>query len=100
MKWFWKYVFPALFGLAVYATIRVVNDTTTREKFWERSWKINVIEIVLVTLFAYVFTGIIDYFMGKFKQQKKLPTTQNVLKEFATLFLVSFILCNVLLFVV
>jgi hypothetical protein len=37
MKWFWKYVFPGLFGLAVYTTIRVVNDTTTGEKFWEES---------------------------------------------------------------
>jgi hypothetical protein len=74
MKWFWKYVFPGLFGLAVYTTIRVVNDTTTGEKFWERKWQVNAIEILLVMGYAYLFNKIVLHFVNKFNQRRRLPT--------------------------
>jgi sensor histidine kinase YesM len=98
MKWFWKYVFPGLFGLAVYTTIRVVNDTTTGEKFWERKWQINAIEIILVVCYAYLFNKIVLYFVNKFNQRQRLPVASDVLKEFITLFIVSFLATNPLLF--
>ena len=98
MKRFWKYVFPGLFGLAVYTTIRVVNDTTTGEKFWERKWQINTIEVILVVGYAYLFNKIVLYFVNKFKQRQRLPTAIDILKEFITLFLVSFLATNPLLF--
>jgi two-component system LytT family sensor kinase len=98
MKRFWKYVFPGLFGLAVYTTIRVVNDTTTGEKFWERKWQINTIEVILVVGYAYLFNKIVLYFVNKFNQRQRLPTASDILKEFITLFLVSFLATNPLLF--
>ncbi len=100
MKWFWKYVFPGLFGLAVYITIRVVNDTTTGEKFWERKWQVNAIEIILVICYAYLFNKIVLYFVNKFNQRQQLPTASDVLKEFSLLFVVSFLATNPLLFFV
>ncbi|HEY8897205.1 MAG TPA: histidine kinase [Niastella sp.] len=98
MKSFWKYIFPGLFGLTVYATIRVLNDTSTGEKFWQRYWQINAIEIGLVVAYAYLFNRITIYFVNKFNQRKQLPTTGNVLKEFTMLFLVCFLATNPLLF--
>src|SRR3954468_24987044 len=100
MKWFWKYVFPGLFGLAVYATIRIVNDTTTGEKFWERKWQINAIEIIIVVGYAYLFNKSVLYFVNKFNRRQQLPTASDVVKEFLTLFVVSFLLTNPLLFLV
>jgi two-component system LytT family sensor kinase len=100
MKWFWKYIFPGLFGLAVYTTIRIVNDTTTGEKFWERKWQVNAIEIILVVGYAYLFNKIVLYFVTRFNQRQRLPTGSDVLKEFATLSVVSFLAVNPLLFVV
>ncbi|MFL5747637.1 MAG: sensor histidine kinase [Niastella sp.] len=100
MKWFWKYVFPGVFGLAVYTTIRIVNDTTTGEKFWERKWQINAIEIILVVGYAYLFNKIVLYFVNRFNQHQRLPTGSDVLKEFATLSVVSFVAVNPLLFIV
>jgi two-component system LytT family sensor kinase len=100
MKWFWKYVFPGVFGLAVYTTIRIVNDTTTGEKFWERKWQINAIEIILVVGYAYLFNKIVLYFVNRFNQHQRLPTASDVLKEFFTLTAVSFLATNPLLFVV
>lgn len=100
MKVFWKYVFPGIFGLAVYFTIRVVNDTTTGEKFWERKWQVNAIEIILVVGYAYLFNKIVLYFVNKFNQRRRLPAASDVLKEFITLFVVSFLATNPLLFFV
>jgi two-component system LytT family sensor kinase len=100
MKRFWKYVFPCLFGLAVYTTIRIVNDTTTGEKFWKRKWQINAIEIILVVAYAYLFNKIVLYFVNKFNQQQRLPTASDILKEFTTLFVVCFLATNPLLFLV
>jgi len=77
-----------------------VNDTTTGEKFWERKWQINAIEIILVVAYAYLFNKIVLYFVNKFNQQQHLPTASDVLKEFTTLFVVSFVATNPLLFFV
>lgn len=98
MKLFWKYVFPGLFGLAVYATIRIVNDTTTGEKFWERKWQINAIEIILVVGYAYLFNKIVLYFVNRFNNSQRLPAASDILQEFFTLFAVSFLATNPLLF--
>lgn len=54
MKLFWKYVFPGLFGLFIYANIRVMNDTLSHFKFWRRAWSITGIELVFVVITGYI----------------------------------------------
>ena len=55
MKWFWKYVFPGLFGLLVYATLRVINDSMSPHfKFWKRPWNVTAIEIIFVLAAGYI----------------------------------------------
>jgi len=56
MSRFMKYIFPAVFGLTVYFTIRILLDSVTGMKFWERSWKLNTLEITT--------SIIMGFFMG------------------------------------
>jgi two-component system, LytTR family, sensor kinase len=55
MKWFWKYAFPPLFGLLIYATLRVINDSMSQHfKFWERPWNVTAIELIFVVASGYI----------------------------------------------
>ena len=48
MKAFWKYIFPALFGLLIYSTIRLVNDLVdVNSKFWERPLEVTLVEVAM-----------------------------------------------------
>jgi sensor histidine kinase YesM len=61
---------------------------------------VNAIEILLVMGYAYLFNKIVLHFVNKFNQRRRLPTGSDVLKEFITLFVVSFLATNPLLFVI
>ena len=58
MKFFWKYLFPPLYGLVVYTTIRLVLDTVTGMKFWQRRWQINAMDIIACVVFSYTFMAV------------------------------------------
>ncbi len=45
MKQLFKNLFPALYGLLVFATIRLLQDTSSGFKFWQRKWQQNALEI-------------------------------------------------------
>lgn len=45
MKFFWKYLFPGLFGLLIYIIVRVINDTIAEDRFWRRDPLVIAIEI-------------------------------------------------------
>jgi two-component system LytT family sensor kinase len=53
MKFFKKYIFPALYGLLIYFTVRLLHDTDVRERFWERSLFINLVEMGCAALIGY-----------------------------------------------
>lgn len=55
MKFFWKYIFPPLYGLVVYATIRVLLDTVTGMKWWRRSLQLNLTDLLCTIAFSYLF---------------------------------------------
>jgi two-component system, LytTR family, sensor kinase len=54
MKRFWKYAFPALFGLLMYITVRIINDTLSHFQVWKRDWSITAIELVFVVGSGYI----------------------------------------------
>ncbi|QMU30875.1 sensor histidine kinase [Adhaeribacter radiodurans] len=93
-----NYFFPALFGLLIYANIRLVNDTVAGEKFWERPWQTNVIEIVFVVGFGYIMQFQLNYLIQKFSSDTTRTINPKViLKEFATVFIACLILLNLFL---
>lgn len=73
MKKPWRYLYPGLFGLLVYATIRVINDTVSYFKFWNRPWTINAIEII-----SFLFIGYALYYAMRrlFSRYDKILATR------------------------
>jgi len=94
MKIFWKYVFPALFGLLVYASIRLVTDVPSGEPFWERSLLQNAVEIVGVILSGYLFEATLRYAIRQFINRNRDYSLYNVSVEFGLLLLSCLILIN------
>jgi two-component system LytT family sensor kinase len=94
MKIFWKYLFPVLFGLLIYTCIRLVTDTSTGYKFWERSWKINVIEISIVILVTFVSDRLLKYAIRNFQKQESKFSVRNVTIEFSKILLIGLVILN------
>ena len=75
MKWFWKYAFPGLFGLLMYITVRVLNDTLSHFQVWKRDWTITAIELVFVIVSGYVIMYAFEKLFQRF--DKKLQHNIN-----------------------
>src|SRR5262245_8281959 len=95
MKVFWKYIFPVVFGVLIYASVRAVNDTTARERFWERPWGTNAIEFAGVVVISYLIQGLLNFFIRKFERQGPTRITGTaILKEFGMMYLGLIILLH------
>jgi sensor histidine kinase YesM len=95
MKFFWRYIFPGIFGLIIYSSIRLVNDTIGDFQFWKRPFHTNAIEIVSVVIVSYLIQFLLDYFIRRFSADKhKVITGKIILREFATVYLACTILIN------
>jgi two-component system, LytTR family, sensor kinase len=66
MKFFWKYLFPGLFGLMIYIIVRVINDTIAEDRFWRRDPLVIAIEIGTCVgtgyIMMYVFRRLFRHF--------------------------------------
>lgn len=98
MKFFWKYVFPLIYGLIIYTSIRLVTDIAVGEKFWERSWEINFIEITVVVIMSYVFDWLLHYFINRFNARESNFSIQTVAFEYGMISLAGLTLTNITLF--
>jgi hypothetical protein len=54
MKFFRTYIFPAIYGLLVYFTVRLLHDTDVSEHFWKRRFYINAVEIACSIFVGYM----------------------------------------------
>ena len=96
MKFFWRYIFPVLFGLLIYASIRAMADITTGDKFWERPWKTNAVEIAGTVFLSFLMKWVLDFFIRKFENNKnKKITGNNIVKEFITILGANLLLLHV-----
>lgn len=81
-----KIIFPAIYGLVIYACIRLVNDVISGEQFWTRDWKTNAIEISCCILFSYLFKILVDYFIRRSLEKNNEGFNRSmVAKEFLRL---------------
>ncbi|MCS3797485.1 sensor histidine kinase [Niastella sp. OAS944] len=97
MKRFWKYVFPALFGLLMYLTVRVLNDTLSHFKVWKRAWSITAIELVFVIGSGYIIMYAFEKLFQRF--DKKLQhniTFKTVLRELLWVVIITAVINNVI----
>src|SRR6266498_1306463 len=89
MKFFWKHIFPALFGLLVYIIIRIINDTVSGFKFLKRDWTVNVIEISASILMGYIINYVLQRLFKRFdKELQKALSYKIVLNELLWVFVV------------
>ena len=95
MKFFWKYIFPCLFGLVIYTTVRLVNDFTAETKFWRRPAHTTIIEVGSTIIIAYIIQYMLNYFIRKFSMDKAREITgKRIVYEFGTILLWSFVIIN------
>lgn len=87
MRFFWKYLFPAIYGLLIYTVIRLVSDLTNGDEFWKRSLFQNTVEVVGVMLLAYPLTRIPVYYERRFSRWQGDFTLGRVFREFGTVLL-------------
>ncbi|HLX67871.1 MAG TPA: histidine kinase, partial [Puia sp.] len=92
MRFFWKYLFPALYGLLFYTVIRLVSDLTNQYEFWKRSLRQNTVEIVGVIVLAYPMTRIPGYYVRRFSKLPGKFTLGRVFREFGTVLVTAIVL--------
>ncbi|HTK22150.1 MAG TPA: histidine kinase [Mucilaginibacter sp.] len=96
MNFFRKYIFPALYGLLVYFTIRLLHDTDVHQRSWERPLFINAVELACSIIVGYIA---IHLFERLFKYyDKRWPVQlcyQGVARELAILVGANLVLVNV-----
>ncbi|MDB5022197.1 MAG: histidine kinase [Pedobacter sp.] len=65
MRLFRRYIFPAVYGLLIYFTIRLLHDIDVDAQFWKRDWRLNAFEmfcsIVLGYLSIWLFKRLLRY---------------------------------------
>jgi len=93
MRFFRKYIFPVLYGLLVYFTIRLLHDTDTQAKFWTRSWALNGLEIGLSILVGYIGIALFERLFRFYDKRWPIHFDyQGVIRE-----LVIFVAANLVL---
>lgn len=92
MKFFRKYLFPAVYGLLVYFTIRLLHDTDVNQQFWERQFYINFVEIVCSIIIGYLgiyfFKTLFRYYNSHWQAQLSYQVVTRELLIFVSVDLV------------
>lgn len=94
MKFFWKYIFPPLYGLFFYTVLRLVSDLTPEEKFWERRWTQNAVEIGAAILLGFLLARLPAYFLNRSRKKKKQPHLGDTFLEFGEILITAMALAT------
>jgi len=54
MQVFKRYIFPGVYGLIIYFTIRLLHDIDVEARFWHRDWRLNAFEMSCSIFMGYV----------------------------------------------
>ena len=96
MKFFTKYIFPALYGLLVYFTIRLLHDTDLGEHFWERHLYINIVEMSCSVIVGYTAIYLFKWLFRSYDSRRAAQLSYHgVVRELAVLVGVNLVLVNV-----
>ncbi|MDB5022461.1 MAG: histidine kinase [Mucilaginibacter sp.] len=95
MKFFRKYIFPALYGLLVYFTVRLLHDTDVRERFWERHFYINAVEMTCSVIVGYIAICLFKWLFRYFDRVRPAQLSyQGVVRELFILVAANLVLVN------
>ncbi|RFM33189.1 sensor histidine kinase [Chitinophaga silvisoli] len=88
----------SIYGLVTYFTIRLLLDTVTGMKFWERSWQLNSMEIGICLIAGWLFVIGQDYLFRYFDTHWADEfTRKRILKELGVVTLFMLFMQNVLI---
>ena len=95
----WKYIFPPLYGLLVYFTIRLLLDSVTGMKFWERRrWGQTALELGYCLLISYLFVWVFHRLFRWFEVRWPAEVSyRRVIRELLYVFVVNLIFQNLFL---
>jgi two-component system LytT family sensor kinase len=97
MKFFKKYIFPALYGLLVYFTIRLLHDTDIGLRFWRRDLYINVIEMTCSVVVGYIGIGLFKSLFRFYDRHWPVQLHyQDVVRELVILVGANLVLVNLI----
>lgn len=97
MFFFRKYVFPLLYGLLVYFTVRLLHDLDVDEAFWKRDPALNSIEISCSILVGYFSIAVFEWLFRFYDKRWPLHLNyQVVARELALLVFVNLLLVNII----
>ena len=94
MKFFWKYIFPPLYGLFFYTILRLVSDLTTEDKFWERRLEQNLVEVIGVIVLSYPMFRLPGYLVRKNQQKNRPVNGHRLALEFGRLLLIAMVMAT------
>ena len=98
MKFFKKYIFPALFGLLVYFTVRLLHDVDTDTHFWRRSWALNSFEMACSILTGYLSVYMFERLFKYYDERWSLQFSyKGVFRELLIMAGANLILVNLIL---
>lgn len=94
-KNWWKYIFPAVYGLCIYISIRLVTDVIIGSRFWMRPWKLNAIEIGGSVIVGYIIVAAMHWMLRwHLKRYHALMRNGAIMKEFADVILCTELICT------
>ncbi len=97
MRFFRKYIFPALYGLLAYFTIRLLHDTDISLKFWERPILTNIIEIGTSIITGYLVIALFKWLLRNFQKRWVFRLNyQTIAKEIVILVAANLVLVNII----
>jgi two-component system LytT family sensor kinase len=97
MRFFRKYIFPALYGLLVYFTVRLLHDTDIGQHFWERDFYINGVEIACSVLIGYLAIYIFEWLFRYYDRHWAAQLSyRGVVRELAILVGANLVLVNLI----
>ncbi|HWW38522.1 sensor histidine kinase [Pedobacter sp.] len=98
MKFLKKLVFPALYGLLIYFTIRLIHDVETGDLFWKRAWALNSFEMSCSILTGYASVYLFQYLFKYYDKHWPLQFHyQSLIRELLILIVSNLILVNLIL---
>ncbi|WP_143304509.1 sensor histidine kinase [Chitinophaga vietnamensis] len=80
MQHFWRtYLFPFVYALCIYASLRLVNDVISGTRFWLRPLWLNITEVTVSTFACYIAA----YAIGRLlRYQQQRPQQMSIAKEY------------------
>lgn len=98
MKLLQRFILPSLFGLVVYISIRLVNDSMSKTQFPDRPWQQNSIEIIATILGGLIFSRILRYVISTSKVDAASIGLKIVVIEFTQVFISILVIFNPILY--